>query len=61
MRTEQLENLEAILRQSALPADSDVDEQRRQLRDLLSAQPRPADVRAAHAGRGLQPSARQTR
>ena len=35
--TEQRENLEAILRQSAFPADSDVNEQRRQLRELLSA------------------------
>lgn len=37
--TEQRENLEAILRQSAFPAGSDVNEQRRQLRELLSAQP----------------------
>jgi epsilon-lactone hydrolase len=42
--TEQRENLDAILRQSAFPAGSDVNEQRRQLRDLLSAQPLPADV-----------------
>jgi acetyl esterase/lipase len=41
---EQRENLDAILRQSAFPADSDVDELRRQLRELLSAQPLPADV-----------------
>ena len=50
MSTEQRENLDAILRQSAFPADSDVNEQRRLLRELLSAQPLPADVTvtAAH-------------
>jgi hypothetical protein len=36
---EQRENLDAILRQSSFPADSDVNEQRRALRELLSAQP----------------------
>jgi len=35
--TAQQETLDAILRQSAFPAGSSVDEQRRQLRDLLSA------------------------
>ena len=44
MSTEQRQNLDAILRQSAFPADSDVNEQRRQLRELISAQPLPADV-----------------
>ena len=39
MSTEQRENLEAILRQSAFPADIGIDEQRRQLRELISAQP----------------------
>jgi epsilon-lactone hydrolase len=42
--TEQRENLEAVLRQSAFPVGSDVSEQRRLLRELSSAQPRPADV-----------------
>jgi monoterpene epsilon-lactone hydrolase len=42
--TEQRQNLDAILRQGAFPASADVDEQRRQLRALLSAQPLPADV-----------------
>jgi hypothetical protein len=36
---EQRENLEAILGQSALPVGSDVSEQRRLLRELISAQP----------------------
>ena len=44
MSTEQRENLDAILRQSAFPAGSDVGEQRRLLRELLSAQPLPAEV-----------------
>jgi acetyl esterase/lipase len=42
--TEQRETLDAILRQSAFPAGTDVIEQRRQLKELLSAQPLPADV-----------------
>jgi epsilon-lactone hydrolase len=42
--TEQRENLEAILRQSAFPVGSSVDEQRRLLREAVSAQPLPADV-----------------
>src|SRR3954447_26047517 len=42
--TEQRENLDAILRQSAFPVGSDVNEQRQLLRELLSAQPLPADV-----------------
>ena len=37
MSTEQRENLEAILRQSAFPVGSDVNEQRRLLRELTSA------------------------
>ena len=44
MSTEQRENLEAVLRQSAFPVGSDVNEQRRLLRELTSAQPLPADV-----------------
>jgi monoterpene epsilon-lactone hydrolase len=50
--TEQRETLDAILRQSAFAVDSSVDEQRRQLRDLVSAQPLPAEltVRADELG-----------
>src|SRR5690348_8497746 len=44
MSAEQKENLDAILRQGACPAGSDVSEQRRQLRELTSAQPLPPDV-----------------
>src|SRR5579864_8666358 len=58
--TEQRENLEAILRQSAFPADSDVNEQRRQLRELISAQPLPADVTVTAAALGGVPTAEIT-
>ena len=52
MSTQQRETLDAILRQSAFPAGSDVNEQRRQLRELLSAQPLPADVTVTAATLG---------
>ncbi|MDR2983797.1 MAG: hypothetical protein LBV34_03055 [Nocardiopsaceae bacterium] len=52
MSTEQRENLDAILRQSALPTNSDVSEQRRLLRELTSAQPLPADVTVTKAALG---------
>jgi hypothetical protein len=52
MSTEQQENLDAVLRQSAFPVGSDVNEQRRLLRELLSAQPLPADVTVAAAALG---------
>jgi epsilon-lactone hydrolase len=58
--TEQRENLEAVLRQSAFPADSDVDEQRRLLRELTSAQPLPADVSVTAAALGGVPTAEIT-
>src|SRR5213592_2350062 len=50
--TEQQENLDAILRQSAFPAGSDVNEQRRLLKELLSAQPLPAEVTVTAAALG---------
>jgi epsilon-lactone hydrolase len=58
--TEQRENLEAILRQSAFPADIDLNEQRRQLRELVSAQPLPADVTVTAAALGGVPTAEIT-
>jgi acetyl esterase/lipase len=58
--TEQQETLDAILRQSAVPADADVDEQRRLLRELLSAQPLPADVTVTAAALGGVPTAEIT-
>jgi epsilon-lactone hydrolase len=58
--TEQRENLEAILRQSAFPADIDVSEQRRLLRELISAQPLPAGVTVTAAALGGVPTAEIT-
>ncbi|WP_028057158.1 alpha/beta hydrolase [Candidatus Solirubrobacter pratensis] len=60
MSTEQRETLDAILRQSAFPAGSDVNEQRRLLRELLSAQPLPADVTVTAATLGGVPTAEIT-
>jgi monoterpene epsilon-lactone hydrolase len=58
--TEQQETLDAILRQSSFPADSDVSEQRRLLRELLSAQPLPAEVTVTAAALGGVPTAEIT-
>src|ERR1700726_3273571 len=58
--TEQRENLEAILRQSAFPAGSDVSEQRRLLRELTSAQPLPVGVTVTAAALGGVPTAEIT-
>jgi monoterpene epsilon-lactone hydrolase len=58
--TEQRENLDAILRQSAFPAGSSVSEQRLLLRELLSAQPLPAEVTVTAAALGSVPTAEIT-
>jgi acetyl esterase/lipase len=58
--TEQRESLDAILRQSSFPAGSDVDEQRRLLRELLSAQPLPTDVTVTAGELGGVPTAEIT-
>jgi epsilon-lactone hydrolase len=58
--TEQRESLDAILRQSAIPVGSSVDEQRRLLRELLSAQPLPADVTVTASALGGVPTAEIT-
>ena len=60
MSTEQRENLDAILRQSAIPVGSSVDEQRRLLRELVSAQPLPADVTVTAGELGGVPTAEIT-
>src|SRR6476619_5366345 len=57
---EQRENLDAILRQSAFPADIDVNEQRRLLRELISAQPLPAEVTVTATTLGGVPAAEIT-
>jgi monoterpene epsilon-lactone hydrolase len=56
---EQRETLDAILRQSAFPPDSDVNELRRLLRELTSAPP-PADVTVTAAALGSVPTAEIT-
>jgi acetyl esterase/lipase len=58
--TEQAENLDAILRQSAFPADLDVSELRRRLAELASAQPLPAGVTVTPAALGGVPTAEIT-
>jgi epsilon-lactone hydrolase len=58
--TEQRETLDAILRQSAFPADVDVSEQRRLLKELISAQPLPAGVTVTAAVLGGVPTAEVT-
>jgi monoterpene epsilon-lactone hydrolase len=60
MSTEQRETLDAILRQSAFPVGSDVSEQRRLLREAISAQPLPADVTVTAAALGGIPTAEVT-
>ena len=60
MSIEQRETLDAILRQSAFPVDSDVNEQRRLLRELLSVQPLPADVTVTATTLGGVPAAEIT-
>jgi monoterpene epsilon-lactone hydrolase len=57
---EQRENLEANLRQAALPVDSGVSEQRQLLQKLSSAQPRPADVTVTATALGSVPTAEIT-
>ena len=60
MSTEQRENLDAVLRQSPFPFDSDVSEQRRLLREVASAQPLAADVTVTTAVLGGVPTAEIT-
>ncbi len=60
MSTEQRETIDAILRQSAFPVDSDVDEQRRLFREAVSAQPLPADVTVSAGAPGGVPTAEIT-
>jgi monoterpene epsilon-lactone hydrolase len=58
--TEQRENLDAILRQSAFPFDSDVNELRRLTREYASAQPLPVGVTVTTAALGDVPTAEIT-
>ena len=56
MSTEQKETLDAILRQSAFPADMGVSELRRLLAEQASAQPLPAGVTVTAAALGGAPA-----
>jgi acetyl esterase/lipase len=58
--TEQQETVDAILRQSAFPVGSSVDEQRRMLRAAISAQPLPPDVTVTAAALSGVPTAEIT-
>jgi acetyl esterase/lipase len=58
--TEQRETLDAVLRQSAFPVGSDVNEQRRLLREAISGQPLPAGVTVTTAALGGVPTAEIT-
>jgi acetyl esterase/lipase len=60
MSTEQQATVDAILRRSAFPVGSDVNEQRRLLREAVSAQPLPADVTVTAASLGGVPTAEIT-
>jgi acetyl esterase/lipase len=58
--SEQREQVEALLRQAAFPVDSDVKEQRRMMREIVSAQPLPPDVTVTTAALGGIPTAEIT-
>jgi monoterpene epsilon-lactone hydrolase len=60
LSTEQRKNIDAALRQSPIPADSSVSEQRRLLGELASARPLPADVTVASVRLGAVPAAEIT-
>jgi acetyl esterase/lipase len=60
MSAEQRATVDAILRNSAFPVGSDVNEQRRLLRAAVTAQPLPADVTVTAAELGGVPTAEIT-
>ncbi len=60
MSIEQQQTLDAILSQAALPVGSSVDEQRQLLKELVSAQPLPAEVTVTAAEVGGVPTAEVT-
>src|SRR6202042_3643387 len=60
MSAEQREALEAGLRQGAFPADSDISEQRRLLRELVAGQPLPPELTVTAATLGGVPVAEIT-
>ena len=60
MSTEQRKNIDALLRQSPIPADATVSEQRRLLGERASGRPLPADVTVASVQLGGVPAAEIT-
>ena len=60
MSTEQQAMVDAILRHAAFPVDSDVNEQRRLLREAVSAQPLPPELTVTVAELGGVPTAEIT-
>jgi acetyl esterase/lipase len=60
MSIQQRQTLDAILRQNSFPADSDINEQRRLLKELVAGQPLPADLTVTAAGLGGVPVAEIT-
>jgi epsilon-lactone hydrolase len=60
MSTEQRQALEAVLRQNSFPADSDINEQRRLLRELVAGQPLPPELTVTAAKLGSVPVAEIT-
>ena len=60
MSTEQRKNIDVLLRQSPIPADATVSEQRRLLGERASGRPLPADVTVASVQLGGVPAAEIT-
>jgi len=60
MSAEQRQALEAVLRQNSFPADSDISEQRRLLKELVAGQPLPAELTVSPAALGGVPAAEIT-
>ena len=60
MSAKQRETLDAILRQNSFPADTDINEQRRLLKELVAGQPLPAELTVTAATLGGVPVAEIT-
>ena len=60
MSAEQRQALEAVLRQNSFPADSDISEQRRLLKELVAGQPLPPELTVTPATLGGLPVAEIT-
>jgi acetyl esterase/lipase len=60
MSAEQRQALEAVLRRNSFPADSDINEQRRLLRELVAGQPLPPELTVTAATLGGVPVAEIT-